>query len=106
VASSQATALPDQVADAGLLFDPLDTAAIGAAIERLMTDDALCDDLRARGRRRLDDFDWTRTAKGYRAVYRRVAGRGLTDEDRRLLSWDWARFPERDGAEPAVESAR
>lgn len=106
VASSQATALPDQVADAGLLFDPLDTAAIGAAIERLMTDDTLCDDLRARGRRRLDDFDWTRTAKGYRAVYRRVAGRGLTDEDRRLLSWDWARFPERDGAEPAVESAR
>jgi hypothetical protein len=94
------------VADAGLLFDPLDVAAIGAAIERLMTDDTLCDDLRARGRTRLDDFDWTRTANGYRAVYRRVTGRTLTEEDRRLLSWDWARFPARDGAKPPVESAR
>jgi hypothetical protein len=44
----------------------------------------------------LGDFSWERTAKAYRAVYRRAACRPLTDEDRWLLSWDWMRDPRRD----------
>jgi glycosyltransferase involved in cell wall biosynthesis len=95
VGCSNATALPDQVQDAGLLFDPLDVSAIADVLARLMQDDSLRDELRRRGVRRTRDFDWQRTAKAYRAVYRRAAGVPLTDEDRWLLEWDWMRHPEK-----------
>lgn len=93
VACSDITALPEQLMDAGLLFDPLDPIAIGDAVARLFTDTRLCEDLRTKGRRRLRDFDWERTAKAYRAVYRRAAGQRLSEEDRMLLEWDWMRNP-------------
>lgn len=89
VACSTVTSLPEQVRDAGLLFDPLSVDAIAAAIKRLATDEKLCDHLAQRGRERLQDFSWELTAKAYRAVYRQAAGRPLTDEERRLLTWDW-----------------
>jgi glycosyltransferase involved in cell wall biosynthesis len=95
VASSNATALPDQVHDAGLLFNPRDTLEIADAVERLATDEDLRNDLRERGYRRVKDFDWERTAKAYRALYRRAAERPLTDEDEMLLQWDWMREPQR-----------
>ena len=95
VASSNVTALPEQVADAGLLFDPNDPVAIGEAIARIVSDDALAADLVAKGKRRLSDFDWARTARAYRAVYRKAAGRPLSGEDRALLAQDWMRNPSR-----------
>jgi glycosyltransferase involved in cell wall biosynthesis len=95
VASSNVTALPDQVKDAGILFDPKDVRAIADAIGRLATDDALREELRQRGRRRAKDFSWERTAKAYRAVYRRAGDFPLTEEDRWLLQWDWLREPHR-----------
>jgi glycosyltransferase involved in cell wall biosynthesis len=95
VASSNVTALPDQVKDAGLLFDPRDIEAMANAMARLATDEGLREDLRRRGRKRRDDFDWERTAKAYRAVYRRAADYPLTGEDRWLLQWDWLRDPHR-----------
>jgi len=95
VASSNATALPDQALDAALFFDPLDVGAIADAIARMATDANLRGELIERGRRRLQDFDRERTAKAYRAVYRRAAGFPLTDEDRLLLGWDWMRHPEK-----------
>jgi glycosyltransferase involved in cell wall biosynthesis len=95
VASSSATALPDQVHDAGLLFDPLDVRCIADALLRMARDERLRDDLRRKGYRRVKDFDWQRTAKAYRAVYRRAADATLTDEDRWLLGWDWMREPEK-----------
>jgi glycosyltransferase involved in cell wall biosynthesis len=104
VASSNVTALPDQVKDAGVLFDPRDINAMANAIARLMTDDALRDDLRQRGRRRMGDFDWERTAKAYRAVYRRAADYPLTEEDRWLLQWDWLRDPHRKRASAALQT--
>ncbi len=98
VACANVTALPEQVMDAGVLFDPFDPASIGEALFRLFSDDALCEELRAKGRRRLTDFDWARTARAYRAVYRRAAGQHLSEEDRALLAWDWMRNP---GAAPS-----
>jgi glycosyltransferase involved in cell wall biosynthesis len=85
VACSRATSLPEQVADGALLFDPLSTNEIAAALERMSADFNLREDLRERGTRRLKDFSLERTAKSYRAVYRRAAGRNLTAEDRQLL---------------------
>jgi glycosyltransferase involved in cell wall biosynthesis len=93
VASSNHTAMPDQVGDAGLLFDAMSVTAIADALQRMTTDDRLRHDLVNRGYRRVKDFDWVRTAKAYRAVYRRAAGVPLDDEDRWLLRWDWMREP-------------
>jgi glycosyltransferase involved in cell wall biosynthesis len=95
VASSNTTAMPGQVGAAGLLFDPMDVEAMARAIAALVTDEELRCELSARGRRRLDDFDWDRSARCYRAMYRRVAGRTLTEDERTLLAWDWMADPGR-----------
>ena len=65
-------------------------------IERLLTDDELCADLIAKGKVRLSDFDFLRTARANRATYRRAAGRNLDAEDAALLAHDWMRYPIRD----------
>ncbi len=94
VACSGVTSLPEQVGDAALLFDPYSVEAIANATLSLAADGGLREELMLKGRRRLVDFSWERTAKAYRAVYRLAARRPLTEEDRWLLSWDWMRNPE------------
>lgn len=91
VACSNVTSLPEQSGDAALLFDPFSIEAIADAVRRMATDRHLRDDLARRGKRRLKVFSWERTAKAYRAVYRRAARHPLTDEDRWLLNWNWMR---------------
>ena len=95
VASSNVTALPEQVGDAGLLFDPMDPQDMGSVIQRIFTDDALCADLIAKGKVRLSDFDFLRTARANRATYRRAAGRRLNEADTALLANDWMRNQQR-----------
>ncbi len=85
VACSNATCMPDIAGEAALLFGPEDVPAMAAALERLWTDEALRARLAARGRERAAAFSWDRMARGYRALYRRVAGRPLGAEDRQLL---------------------
>jgi len=89
VACSNVTSLPTQVRDAALMFDPHSVESIAAALREIVTDAHLREILKQRGTRRLRDFSWDRTAKAYRAVYRRAARRVLTEEDRWLLTWDW-----------------
>jgi glycosyltransferase involved in cell wall biosynthesis len=89
VACSTVTSLPEQAADAALLFDPYDPSAIASALHRMATDAALRERLRQAGRRRLLDFPWERTARAYRAVYRRAGRRTLSPEESELLAWDW-----------------
>lgn len=89
VACSSVTSLPEQARDAALLFDPHKVESIGQAISRMASDGRLREELRRKGRRRLQDFSLERTVRAYRAVYRRAAGRFLTEEDRWLLSADW-----------------
>jgi glycosyltransferase involved in cell wall biosynthesis len=72
VAAADATALPETCAGAALLFDPLDSRAIAAAMRRVLEDRALHDDLVARGRARAAEFSWERTAAHTAAVYREV----------------------------------
>ncbi|MCA1615557.1 MAG: glycosyltransferase family 4 protein [Acidobacteria bacterium] len=91
VACSSVTSLPEQARDAALFFDPLSVESVAGAAARMAADAGLREDLRRRGRERLRDFSLERTAKAYRAVYRRAAGRALGEEDRWLLSWDWTR---------------
>lgn len=95
VVCSHATALPDQVQDAAVLFDPHAVDSMAHAIATVATNVELQQRLRARGAQRVKDFNWERTARAYRAVYRRAANVPLTEEDHWLLAWDWIRTPHR-----------
>ena len=85
-ACSNVTSLPDQAGDAAILFDPDDALAIASAIKTLWTDDATRTRLVAAGRKRVAEFTWDRTARTFRAHYRRLARRPLSAEDTDLLT--------------------
>jgi glycosyltransferase involved in cell wall biosynthesis len=74
VITSTVTALPEVAGDAALLVDPYDVDAIRTAMLRLLQDDGLRADLRARGRRRAAEFTWERAADTVLAVLKRAAG--------------------------------
>lgn len=84
-ACSSVTSLPEQAADAALLFNPFSIEAIADALKKMSSDQSLRSSLRAKGAARLRDFSLERTLKTYRAVYRKAAGLKLNDEDRDLL---------------------
>jgi glycosyltransferase involved in cell wall biosynthesis len=86
VASSSSTGLPELVGDAGLIFDPESTEQIAEAVERIWTDEGLRRGLAERGRERSELFSWDRTARLFRAHYRRIGGQTLAEEDRILLA--------------------
>jgi hypothetical protein len=71
------------------LFDPLSVDAIADALRTISGNELLRKELEKQGKLRLADFSWERTARAYRAVYRKAAGFRLNDADRHLLSWDW-----------------
>lgn len=85
-ACSNVTSLPQQAGDAALVFDPEQPENIAAAIHRLWTNEVLCNTLVENGKKKVARFNWDRTARTFRAHYRRIAGRALTDEDRQLLA--------------------
>lgn len=72
VASSNASSLPEVAGDAVLYFDPTDTEAMAAAIERLLNDEALRERLRTAGPLQAAKFSWSRTAEATLAAYERV----------------------------------
>lgn len=66
---SDRSSLPEVAGDAAVYFDPDDIDAIGTAIDRVITDDALRNDLIQQGYRRLTHFSAERTATQTLAVY-------------------------------------
>lgn len=84
-ACSNVTSLPEQAGDAALIFDPDDIAGMAEAIRRLWTDAELRTFLVRRGRERIASLSWDRTARHFRAHYRRLAGHALSDEDRAMI---------------------
>lgn len=88
VACSNIPTMSEQVAEAALMFDPYSVESIANGLARMTTDFTLREDLIRRGYQRLRDFSLERTARTYRAVYRRAGGRDLDDEDRYLLEGD------------------
>lgn len=85
-ACSNATSLPQQAGDAAIIFDPQNLKEMADAVRRLWTDDELCRTLVERGRERVRLFSWDRTARLFRAHYRRITERPLSEEDRALLA--------------------
>jgi glycosyltransferase involved in cell wall biosynthesis len=78
---SRVTSLPEQAGDAALLFDPDSPAEIADVVRRLWTDADLRATLVERGRQNVSRFSWDRTARAFRAHYRRVCGREVSTED-------------------------
>ncbi len=68
------------------MFDPERPDEIAAAVRRLWEDESLRRALVEGGRDRLKLFSWSRTARLFRAHYRRVVLRALTAEDEELLA--------------------
>ena len=62
VICSSTTSLPEVAGDAAVLVDPNDVAAIGHAIQNLLTDEQLRRSLRARGLARARQCTWDRAA--------------------------------------------
>jgi len=81
VACSSVTSLPEQAGDAALLFEPTSVEKIAEVIYRMVTDSQLRKTLKQQGTDRVQLFSGERTAKMYRALYRKVAGHTITEED-------------------------
>ncbi|MFX0134189.1 MAG: glycosyltransferase family 4 protein [Candidatus Hodarchaeota archaeon] len=88
IACSAATSMPEYGGDAVLLFNPKSVIKIAEAMKRLALDDKLRETLRQRGFKRIQEFSWKKTAKKYRALYRKIANCSLSEEDRILLADD------------------
>jgi len=74
VVTSNTSSLPEVAGDAALLVDPEDVGGIADALARVLTDPALSEDLRRRGRERSAMFSWAATARATLDVYRHVTG--------------------------------
>ena len=72
VLASHETAIPEVLGGAGLLLDAHDVAAWRDAIIRVVNDQSLREDLRARGLARAATYTWQRTARLTLDVYREV----------------------------------
>ncbi len=76
VACSNTTSLPEVAGEAALMFDPTDTTAIAAAIERILGDSVLRERLAAAGRKQAARFTWAATAEATWKSYLAAGGDG------------------------------
>lgn len=69
VIASETSSLPELVGDAGLLVDPQDTAGISAAMQLLVEDDRLRENLVQKGKQQAAKFTWRRAARQLQAIF-------------------------------------
>jgi glycosyltransferase involved in cell wall biosynthesis len=72
VITSRNSSLPEVVGDAGLLINPYDTKEIAKAINSLINDDELREDLIKKGLTRSKLFNWSKSAYETLEVYKEV----------------------------------
>jgi glycosyltransferase involved in cell wall biosynthesis len=73
VITSNVSSMPEVLGDAGILIDPGKPAEIGAAIEKVLTDNVLSDKMRCEGVKQAQKFSWRKCAAETLAVYEEVA---------------------------------
>ena len=79
VICSNVSSLPEVAGSAALQIDPRDTDALAAAMDRVLGDTALAEELRQRGLQQAARFTWAQTAQQTLAVYRsQMAGQAQT----------------------------
>jgi glycosyltransferase involved in cell wall biosynthesis len=74
VVTSRISSLPEVVGDAALLVDPYSVEDIAAALGRVLGDAELRASLVAKGKVRVQDFSWERSARAIHAGYMKVLG--------------------------------
>jgi glycosyltransferase involved in cell wall biosynthesis len=72
VVTSNVTSLPEVVGDAGLMVEPTDAPALADALQRVLCDAGLRDEMRRKSIQRAAQFTWHRTAQLTIASYRRA----------------------------------
>jgi glycosyltransferase involved in cell wall biosynthesis len=72
VITSAVSSLPEVAGDAALLVDPYDVEALAAAMRRILSDTALAEELRQRGREQAARFTPQATARQLADVYSKV----------------------------------
>lgn len=85
VTCSRVTSLPEYGGDAVLYFDPQSVVSIAEALFQMTADSRFRETLRTRGTARAAKYNWKDTARAYRALYRKVAGRVLAEDEKHLL---------------------
>lgn len=70
VVTSNTSSLPEVVGDAGLLVDPKNPDELVNAIERILGDKKLAEELVAKGLERVKQYSWAKMAKQTLAIYR------------------------------------
>lgn len=73
VVTSNRTAMPEVVGDAGLLTDAEDEEGVSEAILRILTSEELSAELSAKARRRAAEFTWERCAATTARAYREAS---------------------------------
>jgi glycosyltransferase involved in cell wall biosynthesis len=68
VVASNTSSIPEVVGDAALLVDPTDAVDIADAVYKLLTSDALHEELARRSLERARLFPWRRTARAISAA--------------------------------------
>ena len=76
VVSSNAASLPEVCGDAALYCDPLDVSGMASALERVMDDHSLAEELSAKGRSRAASFSWDASATKLNALIDRRLSEG------------------------------
>ncbi|MGC8874400.1 MAG: glycosyltransferase family 4 protein [Chloroflexia bacterium] len=69
------SSLPEVVGDAGLLVDPREPEAVSVALERLLSDPSLREELARRGQARAARFSWRHTAQETMRTYESLLAR-------------------------------
>lgn len=85
VACSNVTSLPKQAGDAALLFNPYSVESIANTLLFMSKDNNIRNDLKRSGAERVKLFTWEKTARMYRALYRKIINHQLSEEDNSLL---------------------
>lgn len=85
VITSSVSAMPEVAGDAALLVDPHSVESIADALVRIASDEKLRRELVAKGRQRVKEFDWNRSAEKF---WRLVVALSRSPEKKALLKLD------------------
>ena len=75
VTASSRNSIPEVLGEAGILFDPREPREMTDAMTRLLADEALRDELRARGREQAQLYTWERGAEQIMEILEGIARR-------------------------------
>jgi len=72
VITSDKWSMPEIAGGAAILVDPDDVAGLAGALERLLKEPQLRDELRSKGKKRAGDFSWERCARNTMEIYDKI----------------------------------